>query len=329
MRILFDARPSHSSTGIGRYTRTVRELLRGPEVWAIGEDLQLRSQTPIEEEFELPAILEDEDIDLLHTPLFHLPAILPCRSIITIHDTIPAARPDLTPRAFAEIFAEATEAAERADAIVCPSEHAKRDIVRYLSAAEERVHVIPECPAALFRHLDRPRERFLLIVGSVEPRKNPLVVLDALRSVDRPAIFAGPSGGLDLHAEIDRRGLSGRVRVLGAVPDNELVRLYNTAAALVFASLYEGFGLPVVEAFACGTPVIASHAASIPEVAGDAAALFDPGSPDELVDAIRGLDERAADLRTRGFARLESFTPAVVRRRFDELYARIEPAVPA
>ncbi len=268
--------------------------------------------------------------DVFHSPLFHLPALVPCRSVITLHDAIPLVRPELSNPGFTKLFQEeAVDAAERADAIVCPSEHAKKDIVTSLKVAPEKVHVITETPAPHFRVLERTGEpKHLLVVGSLEPRKNPLVVLNALAKLlpeRRPkVVFVGPKSGIDILWEAQVRGLEENVSWAGTVPDEELVRLYNDAIALVFPSLYEGFGLPVVEAFACGTPVIASNAASIPEVAGDAAILFDPKDADALARAMEALDAaRRAELTKLGFKRLEQFTRARVCDQLAHLYAEI------
>jgi glycosyltransferase involved in cell wall biosynthesis len=151
LRIIFDNRPAHTKTGIGRYTRLLSNLLNegvaGHDCWQLdGSMLALRAQTPLEEEFELPMLLEREDAGLLHSPLFRLPAILPCPAVITLHDAIPAVRPDLTPPEFARLFDAAAEAAARAVAVVCPSEHAKADVVRSLGVPARKVRVIPEAP---------------------------------------------------------------------------------------------------------------------------------------------------------------------------------------
>lgn len=346
MRVLFDGRPARTCrTGIGRYASTLSGLLRrgvaGHSCWSLGSDVALAAAGPIEEELELPALLEREGVDLFHSPLFHLPALLPCKALVTIHDAIPVVRPDLATEAFRELFDSAGDAAQRAEGVVCPSEHARDELASALDLPLEKLHVVPEAPAACFQPLpeaearqllgDRaPRGTFLLVVGAVEPRKNPLVVLDALSRLpeaDRPAVvFAGPEAGIDVEAAADERGLGEWVHALGAVSDAELVALYNLAAALVFPSLYEGFGLPPVEAFAVGTPVIASHAASIPGVTGSAALLFDPTDAEALAECIGqllgSLDLRR-DLIERGAERLACYTPEVVRERLAEVYDMI------
>ncbi len=353
MRVLFDARPGEACvTGIGRYARTVeglqREGIPGHECWSLGATsssgrLKVTSHSAQEEELELPAILERERIDLFHSPLFHLPAVLPCEAVITIHDAIPLARPDLASEGFTSLFAEAAEAACRSAAVVCPSQSAKRDLVGLMGLNDEKVCVIPETPAPRFRPMGpiavlRVLARhgltrgFLLMVGSLEKRKNPILVLDALAQLPAseriPLVAAGPQPDIDLELEAKERGLSEWVHCLGVVPDEDLVGLYNGAFALVFPSLYEGFGLPVVEAFACGTPVIASNAASLPEVVGDAGLLFDPEVPESLAERIRelrGSPPLREQLIQRAQRRLdEHFSPAAVRQGLAELYTRLE-----
>jgi glycosyltransferase involved in cell wall biosynthesis len=347
VRVLFDARPGRSPTGIGRYARTLSALLGdgvpGHACWSLGGDdrLTLRSTTPLEEEFELPALLEREAVDLFHSPLFHVPAACPARAIVTIHDAIPAVHPELTSPEFARVFAGAAEAARVADLVLTPSESAKRDLTERVGVPPEKIRVLLEAPAACFRVLSEDERRqfapeidrpYALIVGSLEQRKNPVVVLDALRLLGREdddilAVFVGPEAGFDLAREANVRGVAERVRYLGRVPDEVLVGLYNGARVLLFPSLYEGFGLPLVEAFACGTPVIASKAASIPEVAGDAALLFEPTNASALAESLRRVlhsPDLQAELRQRGTERLRRFSREAIREQLATLYDALE-----
>ncbi|MGE3376469.1 MAG: glycosyltransferase family 4 protein [Vicinamibacteria bacterium] len=348
MRVLFDARPANACrTGIGRYAASLSALLRDGVAdhtcGSLGDDVVLAAADLREEELELPALLEREAVDLFHSPLFHLPALLPCAALVTVHDAVPLTRPDLCTPEFARLFERAGDAARRAAGVICPSEHARAEVVGSLDLDPARVHVVPEAPAACFQPLPHPeaRERlgervpevpFLLVVGALEARKNPLLVLDALKQLPesaRPyAVYAGPTGAVDVRGAARERGLARWVTVLGPVADDELVALYALAQALVFPSLHEGFGLPPLEAFACGTPVIASSAASIPEVVGDAALLFEPTDAAALarhVETVAGWseDERAAQLE-RGRARLGRFSPEVVSARLAEVYGQLE-----
>ena len=344
MRVLIDVRPAAScGTGIGRYANMLAEVTRegvaGHVCAEAGAD-RLRFGSAVEEALSLPALLARERVALFHSPLFHLPPTLgECAGVITIHDAVPLVRPELTSPEFARLFEGASPAAARAALVVCPSEAARVEVVAALSIAEEKTWVVPETPGARFLARPEPEqgscEPFLLVVGSIEARKNPTLVLEALALAPElpPVVFAGPVAGLDLLAEADRLGVRERVRIEGWVPDAELVRLYRRAAALVFPSRHEGFGLPVIEAFATGTPVVASTDPAIREVAGDAALLIDPDDADGLVEALRrvlGDPELRETLRTRGRARLgERYSPAAVRAGLAKAWDRVAREVAA
>jgi len=322
--------------------------VRYHECWTLGgrdssADLTLDAESPGEAALHMPALVASETIDVFHSALPRMPSCLPCKSIVTIHDAIPIARPDLTSPAFARLFADAHDDIRGADCIICPSASAKADIVRLLGIPAGRIAVIPECPAAHFRpstgeETEALRRRlglegtFFLVVGSIERRKNPGLVLEALSLLpEASAVFVGPAAGFDVAAEAKRRGVESRVRVLGHIADADLVPLYGAAEALLFPSFYEGFGLPLVEAFACETPVLCSRAASLPEVAGDAAIFFDPLDAKSVVAAIeelRGTAARRADLVACGRERLRCYSPEAVLRELAALYDRLEASDP-
>ena len=341
-----DDRPSTTCpTGVGRYAGELAAhagALSGHQVLPVSA-LGLSITSLADEELELPAALERHGVDVFHSPLWALPALLPCRAVVTVHDAIPATHPALTSAAFRPVWARAAEEVRRAAGVVCPSEHARGEVVRALGLDPARVHVVPEAPAAVFS--PRPAdvvqraaealgvgEPWFLAVGSLERRKNPDGVLDALAHLPaarRPLVlFAGPAAGFDLEAEAARRGVADRVRPLGVVSDELLAALYTGALGVVVCSRAEGFGLPVVEAWACGAPVIASTATALPEVAGDAALLVDPEDPGALAEALARLcDEHDLrdDLRRRGRARLAArFTPDTARAALARLYDHLE-----
>lgn len=349
LRAIFDARPGRAClTGIGRYARTMAGLLRGDVLGhtgaILGEGrLRLQARHAFEEEIELPALLVNERADVYHSALFRLPALLPCKAVVTVHDAIPLVRPDLATPVARQLFEGIAADVARADAVVCPSQSAKDDLVRTVGVDPARVHVVPETPEPSFgvqrgrdevlfslaRHgvADEP---FVLVVGSLDARKDPRTVLDALRILEGRgplAVFAGPPGDVDVAAEARQRGVEGRVRVLGQVSDATLAALYAGAGALVHASLYEGFGLPVVEAFSAGAPVVAARAASLPEVVGDAGLLFDPGDAASLAERLLRLRDDEAlgrDLARRGSARLAAcFSPDLVRARVAAVWERV------
>jgi glycosyltransferase involved in cell wall biosynthesis len=159
---------------------------------------------------------------------------------------------------------------------------------------------------------------FLLAVGSVQPRKNLVRLVEAFGALHRTRpdlqlVIVGPSGFRSrwVKETIVRRGMADAVRLLGYVPEEDLVGLYNAAIAMVYPSVYEGFGLPVVEAMACGRPVIAANTSSLPEVAGDAAILVDPFDVSALHAAMLRIvtDARQAEeLGARGLARSVQFS---------------------
>jgi len=156
---------------------------------------------------------------------------------------------------------------------------------------QEKITVTPLAPDPDFRPAGE-HDSFLLFVSAIEPRKQPLDAIDAANAVGRELIVVGPPKDAELAAELTRRGAD----VRGYVPKEELVRLYQSAAALVFPSRYEGFGLPVVEAMACGTPVLASDLPALREVGGPATTYCPVGDVDRwTLAASRLLDERAND----------------------------------
>jgi glycosyltransferase involved in cell wall biosynthesis len=218
-----------------------------------------------------------------------------------------------------------------ATSIVTDSDYSRQEILQYLSVNPSQVHTVYIAPGPAFRRLPDPAEAaaicarlglsgpFIVGLGAVDPRKNTLRLLEAFAAA-RPDLPAGcqlalvglPAGvQTGLSAAVDRLDLAGAVRLLGFVSEAELVALYNQATVMAYPSLYEGFGLPVLEAMACGAPVISSNVTSIPEVAGDAALLIDPRDPQALAQALIQVatdPARQAELRRRGLAQAGQFS---------------------
>jgi glycosyltransferase involved in cell wall biosynthesis len=217
----------------------------------------------------------------------------------------------------------------RASHIIAISEHSKRDVISAYGIAEEKITVVYEaaapgfCPqtpqavTAIRARYGLP-EHYLLFVGTIEPRKNLTRLLAAFEAVYRDGVVdglvvVGRRGWLygDFFARLEESPVREVVLLLGYVPDDDLPAVYAGAQALVLPSVYEGFGLPVLEAMACGTPVVASNASSIPEVGGDAALYFDPLEVEAAVDALRRLlgDGSLQDeMRERGLAQAARFS---------------------
>ena len=254
----------------------------------------------------LPWRLLREPLDLLHGPFYTLPAICPCPAVVTIHDITFELRPEwFTRRARLAFRGFASRSARRARHVLTVSERSRTDIIEAYGLPAWRVTAVPLAPDPRFERVSDPvrlaRVRrahalegdYLLHVGSITPRRNIGRLLDAFASVRgrSPKLTLALAGEVEppsppLETEIARRGLGSAVRVLGYVPEADLPTLYSGAAVVVYPSLYEGFGLPVLEAMACGAPVVSSATSSIPEVAGDAALLVDPERTDAIAAGI-------------------------------------------
>jgi glycosyltransferase involved in cell wall biosynthesis len=221
---------------------------------------------------------------------------------------------------------------KRADAVICVSEHTKRDAMKEYHVPEVKLRVIYEGVHPRFRRvidvnaLQRAKERYrlpekyILAVGTVEPRKNLITLFDAFKALreDNPdlvseVIVVGKQGWLHeaTYRAVHERGLTGLIRFLGFAEDEDLPSIYTLAQLLAFPSVYEGFGLPPLEAMACGAPVVCSNASSLPEIVGDAALLIPPMDVGEWVRALkRALADRQLrlDLSQRGQQRAAKFT---------------------
>jgi glycosyltransferase involved in cell wall biosynthesis len=271
---------------------------------------------------------------LLHLPVGLGPVAGSLPTVVTVHDVMPIRLAHLY-RPWYRWYAGAVmpRVARRARAVIADSRAAKEEIVEWLGVAPERIAVVPLGVDTAFRRTtpDDPaaaavRERYhlpasyVLAVGSVEPRKNLTRLLEAVRLLrDRPGtrdvtvVHAGPEGWRpeEVPAAVSGLALAGAARFLGYVPLEDLRVLYGLARAFVYPSLWEGFGLPVLEAMACGCPVVTSGVASIPEVAGDAARFVDPLSVEDLAAGIAAVWDDGAtrdDLIRRGFERARAFT---------------------
>ncbi len=287
----------------------------------------------IREQLSIPLKVARVAPDLFHTPHYVLPPLTPCRSIATIHDCTHLMFPQYRRRRLAYAYARTMlwAAAHRSRRILTGSETAKRDILRFFDVPASKITVIHHAVDDLFfqepgeAELARVRERyglhdrFVMYSGNVTPHKNLERLLEAfvlLRRDGRDGLKLLVTGGRpsrysSLRGAVRRHGLHGHVRFLGYQPETTLAALYRLADVFVFPSLYEGFGLPPLEAMASGTPVVASNASSLPEVVGDGALLVDPYVPRAIADGIHlALDDTAlrGRLRERGLARARAFS---------------------
>ncbi len=284
-------------------------------------------------------------VDLFHATDHLLPHLTRVQSVFTLHDLAFRFYPEThTPlnRWFLTLLMPRFLRA--ADRVIADSAATARDAARFYGLDAARAKVIypgvsarfrpagPEGVAAVRAQYDLP-ERFILSVGTVEPRKNLSALLEAylaLRSQETAAalVIVGKRGWRSepFFRRLRELGLEDQVVFPGFVADEDLPALYSAASLLAFPSLYEGFGLPVLEAMACGTPVVCSNASSLPEVAGDSALLLPPGDIGALTEAIRRVlvdDDLRARLRAGGPGRAGRFTWENAARRTAEVYAEL------
>jgi glycosyltransferase involved in cell wall biosynthesis len=370
VRIGIDARKLHDF-GIGTYIRNLLRqlsrldhdteyvLLGRPEdltdLKGLGENFRAVPETAgnysLAEQVRVPLALKRERVTLFHAPHYVLPPLVPCKSVVTIHDCIHLMFPQYLPNRFALTYARRSIAlaARRATRVMTVSETSKRDIMRFFGTPSEKIDVIHNAYDERFgtepseEEISRVRERyqlegdFILYAGNVRPHKNLERVIEAFHIVR--------SQGLDhvklvmigddiskyaaLRRAVHRHQLHKYVRFLGYVPEVTLAAMYRLAGVFVFPSLYEGFGLPPLEAMASGTPVVTSNVSSLPEVTGDAAVLVDPYDPSAIADGIARVlsdGEFSASLRSRGLARARQFSWETSVRRVLEIYQDVDAA---
>ncbi|HSM14166.1 MAG TPA: glycosyltransferase family 1 protein [Thermoanaerobaculia bacterium] len=283
------------------------------------------------QQLALPRRLAAGDLDLLWSPLQTLPRRLPVPAIVTLHDLAALLWPEtLSWKIRWSQVPFLAHSLERAARVVAVSHATARDLAAAFPAAAARTVVIWNGVGPAWRPGDADavaatRERlgapggYFLSVGTLEPRKNLDLLLDAweiLRTeepeLELPLLLGGPEGWK--HAELKARIAAlapAGVRHLGRLADAELRAVVQAATAFVYPSLYEGFGLPVAEAMACGVPVVVTASSSLPEVAGDAGLVVEPERPDELAHALLRLVREpglAAELGGRGRERARRFS---------------------
>jgi glycosyltransferase involved in cell wall biosynthesis len=300
------------------------------------------------EQISIPARLARERVDLYHSPHYVLPPLVPCKAVVTIHDCIHLMFPQYLPNRLAYGYAKTSLwwAAHRSARVLTVSEASKRDILRYFRIPEEKITVIhnglddrfllppPENEVHTVRERFQLQEQFVLYAGNVKPHKNVERLIEAFYHLHTTGfdhlklliIGNDISRYATLRRAIHTHNLHKYVRVLGFVPDQTLAILYRLASVFVFPSLYEGFGLPPLEAMACGTPVVTSNVSSLPEVVGSAAVLVDPYDARSISEGIRRVltDEcLRRDLQTRGVARAREYSWERAARRVREIYDEV------
>jgi glycosyltransferase involved in cell wall biosynthesis len=368
MRIGFDVTPLCSPmSGVGTYaTNLLQNLEQAPHDEIVklahrapsGDDADKGGQPYLKKrglglnktvwmQVVLPRQLMQLCMDVCHFTNGVASFWTPCPSVVTIHDMTLWLFPHfhygrrlLAMRPFVPL------AARRAGAIIAVSQATKTDIVRILGVPESKVHVVYEAPSPRFRpitglaQLEKVRRsyrlprRLVLYVGTIEPRKNLVRLVEAyahLRKhcrLEHTLVFVGNRGWKDdaVFAAVERLELDGVVQFLGYVPAGDLAVLYNLADVVAFPSLYEGFGLPVLEAMASGTPVVTSPNGSLREVAGNAAEFVDPQDVESIAAGLwRVLRDpaRREELSARGLEQAARFGWDKAARQTREIYATV------
>ena len=261
--------------------------------------------------WSLPRLLRRVEAALVHTQ-YALPVRAPCPAVVTVHD-VSFEDASLMGRKDRFMFrAVVPRAVRRAARVLTVSERTKRDLVARYGVPPERVVVTPNGVDPAFVPGDGSRD-YALSVGAIQPRKQQLAALEAARAAGLPLVVAGPEKDRALAAELRARGAT----VRGYVEQPELVRLLQGAACLVQSSRHEGFGLPVLEAMACGTPVVAVSEPAVLEVARDAAVIVEER---DLADGIRRAIVEHDIRRTAGLARVREFSWERTAERTVEVY---------
>ena len=270
------------------------------------------------------------EIDVFHGMSYVLPPRRRAKGILTICDLTFLLFPEYHAQGMQSLARTIRRQAHSADAVIAISEHTRKDIVESLGVPDERVVVTLLAADEKYRVLPRSEVLpvtfrygidgdYILYTGTLEPRKNVTAIIEAFNILKREMalphrlVIAGRKGWLydGLFKQIEELKLGRDVIFTDFVPDEDLVALYNGASLFVYPSLYEGFGLPPLEAMACGCPVVTSNTSSLPEVVGDAGLMVDPRRPEELAEAMARIIEDSAlraELREKGLKRAAEFS---------------------
>jgi glycosyltransferase involved in cell wall biosynthesis len=310
VRVGVDTSPLiQTRAGTARHVRGLLGALRGRE----GLELELlsfggigRVSSVVRDALWYPFGLarRARGLDLLHCTTFHGPADANVPTVLTVHDLAILRYPKAFPRWHRQYGRVGLRKALRtADAVVAVSEFTKSELVDLVGLPAERIRVVPNGVDPIFRAPETPSNRLLqggyvLAVATLEPRKNVERVVEAARlaRVELRVVGAQGWGGVDVPGWV------------GEIPDRELAELYRGALSVVYASLYEGFGIPVLEAMASGTPVVTSRGGATEEVAGGAAVLVDPLDPGSIATGLAEAQARREELVPLGLARAREFT---------------------
>src|SRR2546426_5917266 len=308
MRLAIDVSPLvQTRAGTARYLKgLLRELRRRDDVEVSTRSFGRgdRLSTLMRDGAWYPFLLgRPQAADVLHCPTYRGPLRPRVPLVVTVHDLAVLRHPgafnrwtrEYSPRVVPRVLRAARE-------VIAVSEFTRRELVELLGVSEEKIHVVPNAVEDEFTE-DGPAEQgeYVLAVGTLEPRKNLARLVEAVRRTDTELRIVGARGWG--RVEVDSNG----VRWLGEVSDAELARLYRGAVCVAYPSLYEGFGIPVLEAMACGAPVVTTRGTAMEEVADGAAVLVDAQDPAEIAAGIFQAVADRAQLVARGLERAREF----------------------
>jgi len=356
----------HQPAGISRYTwhllRAIAELNKDDEFVVFQHRKQPESliqqpnfqrstlYAPVHrslEQFMLPLELMRYGLDLLHSTDFIPPLYTPLPSVITVHDLAFLHWPNFLTKDSAAYYGQIDRAVRRARHIIVPSESTKQDLIGILGTPDNKVTIISEAPNPSFQPLPIEETRrkvmkrfqipesYIFFISTIEPRKNVDGLLAAFHhlldryNIDDTALgLAGSHGWLyeETLELVKKLKLEEKTFFLGRVTDEEVHDLYVGARCHVHPAHYEGFGLPPLEAMACGTPTIVSNVSSLPEVVSDAALLVDPNDTEEIAVAMHRLltdPELHDELREKGLKRAGCFNWELAARSTLDVYRRV------
>ncbi len=295
----------------------------------------------------LPVEIFTGGVDIFHAPDFVLPPVRGAKTIVTVHDLSFMRTPHCAPpRLRAYLNEVVPRSIGRADVILADSQNTRHDIIALLDVAPEKIAVVPAGVESRFRPIDQAAELervqrhyklerpFILSVGTLEPRKNFVGLIEAYkllgeaRNRDLKLVIAGGKGWLyeEIFATVERLNLNERVIFPGFVADEDLPALYNLAQLFAFPSFYEGFGLPPLEAMACGTPVVTSNSSSLPEVVGQAGIMVEAQDTEGLAQAMERVsndEDLRRSMREAGLRQAKQFTWEEAVKKLLKAYRRL------
>ncbi len=289
-----------------------------------------RAQLPI------PVELMIGPVDVYHAPDFTLPPTR-ARTLLTVHDlSFVRDSESASPGLRGYLNTVVPRSVRRADHIIAVSHATKADLVELYRTPESKITVLYEGVDPIFKPTPNPAVRakyglgsapYIFSISTLQPRKNYRRLIQAFAQLPSEfnLVIAGGKGWMydDIFAEAEQPAVRGRVRFVGFVPDDDLPGLYSEAAALAYPSLYEGFGLPLLEAMACGTPTLTSNVSCLPEVAAGASVLVDPYSVESIAQGLKQVSAGRDEWIARGFARAAQFRWDDVARKLIDLYVSL------